>query len=92
MSFYKLCAEIIASQAKSCNAILEKTMMFNAQVDGLLSVAHNESGEKVGTVERQTMWATRGFTWPVLGLCPSDRDYIQDKPSTGIKESCPISS
>ena len=37
------------------------------------------------------MWAHRCLKWRVLGLCPSDRDETQNKPSTGIKESCPRS-
>ena len=52
-------------------------------------VAHNESGEKVGNAERQTMWGNRGFKWCVLGLCPSDLDKILDKHTSGDEErSC----
>ena len=58
-------------------------------VGGLPPAANNDIKEKVGNVERQTIWGNLGLKWRVLRLCPSDRDETQDKPSTGIKESCP---
>ena len=59
-------------------------------VDSLLLVAHNnESGEKVGNAERQTMWGNCGFNWRVLGLHLPDLDKILYRHTLGGKErSC----
>ena len=55
----------------------------------LSSKSDNESGEKVGNVDKQTMWGNRGVKWRVLGLHLSDLDQMLDKHTLGDEErSC----
>ena len=57
----------------------------------LSSRSNNESGEKVGNVEKQTMGGNRGSKWRVLGLHLSDLDHILDKHTLGDEEKSCVS-
>ena len=60
-------------------------------IDDGQTLSNNESGEKMGNVERQHIYGKRCLQ-VTLGLCPSDRDETGYRHIGGVKESCPRSS